>query len=225
MLLAFETVARTASACVSDGATELAYRDLHGREAEIGLVDLLQGLIRDLGAPTHLAVSVGPGSFTGLRIGVIAARTLAWLDDLPVHGVDSLVALALEQGDGLWWTLMPLKRDTTFHGLFEVAGGSVAILEATRADRDADAVVLHPRTRDATAIGPALAAKPALARHWCPGIAIGAAAHLTARGVAKAAASVPAASWRDLLPAYHLEAAPVLQRRATSDVARRTSDL
>jgi tRNA threonylcarbamoyl adenosine modification protein YeaZ len=224
MLLSFETVARTASACLTDGAREVAYRDLAGGEAEVGLVALLDGLIHEIGEPERLAVAVGPGSFTGLRVGVIAARTLAWIDDLPVHGVDSLAALALEQGDGLWWALMPLKRDTSFHALFLVDQGRLTVLAPTRAHLDAETPDLHPRTLEAVAIGPALAAKPDLARRWCPGVALGSPAILTARGVAKAAAQVAPGSWRDVLPAYHLEAAPVLQRRRqTSDVGPRTS--
>ena len=36
-------------------------------------------------------------------------RTLAWTDDLPLCSVPSLAALACQQGDGRWWTLLPLK--------------------------------------------------------------------------------------------------------------------
>src|SRR4051812_6483335 len=132
MLLAFETVARTASACVVDDAgAVIDERDLGGGEAEIGLVSLLDALVRAHGRPSAFAVAVGPGSFTGLRIGVSAARTLAWLEGLPVHPVDALAARALQEGDGLWWVLMPLKRDTSFHGLFEVAGGRCVALAET----------------------------------------------------------------------------------------------
>jgi tRNA threonylcarbamoyl adenosine modification protein YeaZ len=157
-------------------------------------------------------VAAGPGSFTGLRIGITAARTIAWLDGLPVAGVDSLAARAAEAGDGLWWVLLPLKRDTTFHGLFRVSGGAVETLAATMAAPDAASPALHPATAGAVAIGPALVAKPGLSRRWCPEAAEGSAAPLSARGVARAAGL--GGGWEHLLPKYHQEPAPVLQRRA-----------
>jgi tRNA threonylcarbamoyladenosine biosynthesis protein TsaB len=213
MLLAFESIARTASACLMDGeGREVAYADLGGGEAERGLVALLDGLIRTHGRPTALALAAGPGSFTGLRIGVVAARTLGWIEDLPVHAVDSLAARAAEAGDGLWWVLMPLKRDTTFHGLFRVVAGAVETLQGTVASSDAGTPQLHPATAQAVAIGPALAAKPALAQTWCPGIALGDAAGLTARGVARLAPRVQPLAWDRVLPAYHQASAPELQR-------------
>jgi tRNA threonylcarbamoyladenosine biosynthesis protein TsaB len=212
MLLAFECIARSASCVVTDGARELAYADLGGGEAEKGLVRLLDGMLRAHGRPAALGVALGPGSFTGLRIGITAARTLAWIEQLPVHGVDALAALAAERGDGLWWTLLPLKKDTTFHGLFRVSDGRVETLQATCTGLDAHSVTLHPDTAHAVAVGPALAAKPGLAERWCPGIRLGDPAALTARGVARLAPHVPALDWSAILPAYHQQPAPVLQR-------------
>jgi tRNA threonylcarbamoyladenosine biosynthesis protein TsaB len=222
MLLAIETVARSASACVVAGdGRELAFADLAGGETEAGLVPLLDRLIRAHGRPAALALAAGPGSFTGLRIGAVAARTLAWLEGLPVHGVDSLAARAAEAGDGLWWVLVPLKRDTTFHGLFRVAAGRVETIQATAARLDATdcrsvqrGPALHPLTVQATAIGPALASKPGLAERWCPGISLGDVSALTARGVARLAPQVPAVDWEHVLPAYHQASAPELQRAA-----------
>jgi tRNA threonylcarbamoyladenosine biosynthesis protein TsaB len=213
MILAFESVARTASACLVDhDGREIAYRDLNGGEAERGLVSLLDGLIRQYGPVDAVAVAAGPGSFTGLRIGVVAARTLAWMEQLPVHAVDSLAARAAQAGDGLWWVLLPLKRDTTFHGLFRVVGGVVETVQATVASADADTVALHPLTMQAVAIGPALSTKPELAPRWCAGITLGDASPLTARGVARLARQVPAQSWENILPIYHQASAPELQR-------------
>ena len=218
MLLAFESVARTASACLCDDSGRVvAMADSAGREAEIVLVGMLDGLIRAHGLPRALAVAVGPGSFTGLRIAVTAARTLGYLEGLPVHGVDTLVARAMQEGDGLWWVLMPLKRDTTFHALCAVERGVARILAPSIASLDAEVPVLGQEHTGAVAIGPALTTKPQLAGRWCPGIRIGSTAPLSAVGVAAAARGCVPLGWEQILPAYHQEPAPVLQRRQQAE--------
>ncbi|MDO5094010.1 MAG: tRNA (adenosine(37)-N6)-threonylcarbamoyltransferase complex dimerization subunit type 1 TsaB [Propionibacteriaceae bacterium] len=47
----------------------------------------------------QFAVGMGPGPFTGLRVGIVAARTLAFLSGLPVHGVCSLDVIAAQWED------------------------------------------------------------------------------------------------------------------------------
>ncbi|MBD2259510.1 tRNA (adenosine(37)-N6)-threonylcarbamoyltransferase complex dimerization subunit type 1 TsaB [Pseudanabaena sp. FACHB-2040] len=56
------------------------------------LLEFLEG--RPWSDLTFLAVAIGPGGFTGTRIGVVAARTLAQQLDIPLFGVSSLAALA-----------------------------------------------------------------------------------------------------------------------------------
>ena len=56
-----------------------------------------QGLVRqDL---TAIAVGVGPGPFTGLRVGLVTARTLGFVLEIPVYGVCTLDVLAVEAVD------------------------------------------------------------------------------------------------------------------------------
>lgn len=218
MLIAFEAVDRIGSACAYDGRVIDLQRC--AGQAEAHLVPLLDRLMRTHGPVDALAVAAGPGSFTGLRVATLAARTLGWLDALPVHAVDSLAACAAMHGDGLWWVLLPLKRDTTFHGLFAVCDGRVETLQATAACQDGLAPVLHPRTADAIAVGPALGGKPGLAQRWCPGVRCGDDAGPDASGVALLAGHVPPLTCDAVMPLYHQEPAPVLQRAA----ARQASD-
>lgn len=213
-MLACEAVSRSGSAGWDEGDGSPLIRDLGGASAEVVLVQVLDDLIRTKGRPDALAVAAGPGSFTGLRVAVMAIRTLAWIEKLPVHAVDSLVARACEAGPGLWWVLVPLKKDTTFHALVRVHGdGRPEVLAPSTACHDAEVPVVPAAIADAIAIGPALTAKPDLLARWRPGQATASSAGLTALGVLRAARHVDPVDWSRVLPAYLQEPAPVLQRR------------
>jgi tRNA threonylcarbamoyl adenosine modification protein YeaZ len=217
MLIAFEAVDRVGSACAYDGEV----RDFSRcpGQAEAHLLPLVDRLMRDHAPVAALAVAAGPGSFAGLRVASLAARTLGWLDRLPVHAVDSLAACAARQGDGVWWVLLPLKRDTTFHALFDIVAGRLTTLRATCACRDDAKPELHPGTSQAIAIGPALVGKPGLAEAWLPGVRLGDPGGPDARGVAMLADQVPGLPWDRVLPLYHQEPAPVLQRAAAREAS------
>ena len=104
MLLTFDTATPLVTVALHDG--EDVVRELvselpmkHGEQLA-PLIDRAlreQGLVRqDL---TAIGVGVGPGPFTGLRVGLVTARTLALALDLPVYGVCTLDVLALEAHD------------------------------------------------------------------------------------------------------------------------------
>jgi tRNA threonylcarbamoyl adenosine modification protein YeaZ len=103
VLLAFDTATPRVCAAVYDADTDtvlasgVAERPMkHGEQ----LAPLIDGCLRDAGLDrldlTALVVGVGPGPFTGLRVGLVTARTLGYVLDLPVYGVCSLDALAVE---------------------------------------------------------------------------------------------------------------------------------
>jgi tRNA threonylcarbamoyladenosine biosynthesis protein TsaB len=101
VLLAFDTSSPTVTVAVHDGADVVAQlvsaETMRHGEQLTPLVDqaLRQAAItvRDL---TAIAVGVGPGPFTGLRVGLVSARTMAYALQIPVYGVCSLDVLAVE---------------------------------------------------------------------------------------------------------------------------------
>ena len=81
--LALETSAKSVSVAVTENGTLLAqaYQD-RGLTNSVTLMPLLDGMLKTAGLTLDdmdiIAVAQGPGSFTGIRIGVSAAKGLAW---------------------------------------------------------------------------------------------------------------------------------------------------
>ena len=82
-----------------------------------------------------VAVSAGPGSFTGVRIGVSAAKGLAWAADKPCAAVSTLAALARNVSfwDGLVVCAMDARRQQVYNALFEAKDGRLTRLTEDRA--------------------------------------------------------------------------------------------
>ncbi len=93
-ILAFDTATHAATvALVCDGAV-LGERRSQARRVLLDARELLADADIDLSALGGIVVGTGPGSFTGVRIGIAAARGLALALDLPAAGICTLDALA-----------------------------------------------------------------------------------------------------------------------------------
>jgi tRNA threonylcarbamoyladenosine biosynthesis protein TsaB len=100
LVLGIETATRWCGVALWNDDGPVASRAfVNHMELSARLVPTLQSLLadenRDLNDVGGIAVSIGPGSFTGLRIGVATAKTLAQATGKPVVGVETLDALAL----------------------------------------------------------------------------------------------------------------------------------
>ena len=130
LLLAFETSAKSCSAALHDGKGLLAesYQNsglTHSQTLMVMAEDLLKVCGKSAADVTHLAVAAGPGSFTGVRIGVSAAKGFAWGAELPVYGVSTLEAMALGLGvmDGHICCCMDARRKQVYNALFLAENG------------------------------------------------------------------------------------------------------
>lgn len=95
-VLALETSAKSVSVAVTEDGKVLAssYQNI-GLTHSVTLMPLLDGMLKNAGLTLKdmdlLAVAAGPGSFTGLRIGVSALKGLAWAEDKPCCGVSTII--------------------------------------------------------------------------------------------------------------------------------------
>lgn len=104
MLLAFDTATPHVTVALHDGArvvAEYAAPEVmrHGEMLAPGIASVLEqagAISQDV---TAIAVGVGPGPFTGLRVGLVTARTMALALQIPVYGICSLDIVAAEAQD------------------------------------------------------------------------------------------------------------------------------
>jgi len=109
---------------------------------------------------SRICVGVGPGGFTGLRLGIATARALSQGHELPLVGVSSLEALA--RGVEL---ATPKELDLPGHP--EVAGPVLAVLDARRGEVFAAVFRHHRMTMEPAVYTPAeLARRVASRREW-----------------------------------------------------------
>ena len=98
-LLGVETSSLFFSVAAADGSNLLSYRQADSQGlSSLMLTDMIQEALKeaglDLAGLDGFAISIGPGSFTGLRIGVMTVKTLAWALKKPVLPVSSLEVIA-----------------------------------------------------------------------------------------------------------------------------------
>lgn len=130
-LLALETSGRAGSVAALDGTQLLAERTL---DAARGSAATLAPAIRELLVEVHwrttdvqvVAVAAGPGSFTGLRIGVMTAKTLAYALGADVVAVDTLDVIARQAPDNSrpLWAVLDAGRDELFAARYLGNAGS-----------------------------------------------------------------------------------------------------
>jgi tRNA threonylcarbamoyladenosine biosynthesis protein TsaB len=130
VILGFDTATpATAVAVWEEDGRGLEHRDdpLHGqRPAHASrLLALIEEVLEDAGWESidRIAVGVGPGGFTGLRLGIATARALAQARDLPLVGVSSLAALAAGAGDDPTRGAVVAVIDARRGEVFAAAGG------------------------------------------------------------------------------------------------------
>ena len=140
LILAFETSAKAASVALTENGKLLgeSYQNTgltHSQTLMVMAEDLLKQVGKTVNDITNLAVAEGPGSFTGVRIGVAAAKGFAWGREIPCFGISTLEAMAVSLGayEGHICACMDARRNQVYNALFYVNHGAVERVSEDRA--------------------------------------------------------------------------------------------
>ena len=145
LILAFETSAKAASVALTENGKLLGegYQNTgltHSQTLMVMAEDVLKQCGKTAADVEAVAVAEGPGSFTGVRIGVAAAKGFAWGKEIPCYGVSTLEAMAESLGafEGYVCPCMDARRNQVYNALFLAEGGKLTRVTEDRAIALAD---------------------------------------------------------------------------------------
>ena len=171
-ILVIDTATRRATAAaVQDGELLSArYREEPTQHAEM-LIGMVEQVLADVRWPTVdlLAVGMGPGSFTGVRVGMAAAKGFAFARKIPVVGVVSLDAMARAAGGDHWpcVAMVDAKKAEVFIASYGVDG--VRAEGPLHIPRDAVAAWVAGRSGEVTIVGEVVEGLILDTTHWLRG--------------------------------------------------------
>jgi tRNA threonylcarbamoyladenosine biosynthesis protein TsaB len=152
-VLAIDTSTTRISVAIVEDATILVEREDTVAKNRTGVLPLIDAAFADIGMPPRaidaVAVGAGPGSFTGLRIGMATAKGIAFAAQRPLWAVSSLAALvepelARDPG-GLVVGVIDARRGEVYAGAYRAEGGRIVLAGDER--------VLPPAELDALVAG------------------------------------------------------------------------
>ena len=139
-ILAFESSAKAAgTALLEDGSLRAEAYQNSGMTHSCTLMQMAEDMLRTAGLTVQdvdaAAVAAGPGSFTGVRIGVAAAKGFSWGREIACYGVSTLEAMARGAAitDGVFCCCMDARRAQVYNAVFEKTGSELVRLREDRA--------------------------------------------------------------------------------------------
>lgn len=140
LILALESSAKAASvALLRDSEVVAQYSQCCGLTHSCTLLPMVENMLKNTGTAIKdidlMAVAHGPGSFTGIRIGVSTLKGLAWASETPCVGVSTLESMAWHGAlrGGLVCPVMDARRSQVYNALFEIVDGKPQRLTPDRA--------------------------------------------------------------------------------------------
>ena len=138
MLLSLDSSAVTASVALTDGdrviKSEFVNSGLTHSETLLPMVKRVMG-DNEFSSLDAVAITAGPGSFTGVRIGVATVKGIAFAGNIPCYGVSTLEAIAYNFVDEncVVCAVMDARRMQFYNAIFKVENGIVSRITPDRA--------------------------------------------------------------------------------------------
>lgn len=138
-ILNIETTSKNCSVAIAKDGSIVAVREMaelgysHAEKLHVFVKEVLQEARIQLSDLNAVAVSQGPGSYTGLRIGVSAAKGFCLALDIPLIAIDTMEVLArqVKQKDGLIIPLIDARRMEVYSAIFDT---DFQVVNATKAE-------------------------------------------------------------------------------------------
>lgn len=126
-ILNIETATKNCSVSIAANGKTLVCKEIselgysHAEKLHLFIQDVIQEAPISFSQLSAIAVSQGPGSYTGLRIGVSAAKGLSYALQIPLISVDTLLALAhqVSENDGLIIPMIDARRMEVYSAIFD----------------------------------------------------------------------------------------------------------
>ena len=140
LTLSLDTTAKTCSVALSDGELICLFNVNNTLTHSENLIMMIDAVLKTSGKTVSdvgkIALSVGPGSFTGVRIGTAAVKGIAFGKDIKIAPVSTLEALAHNAKDTehLICATMDARRNQTYYAIFVSDEGKIVRLTEDAAD-------------------------------------------------------------------------------------------
>lgn len=132
-LLNIETATKNCSVAIAKSGQIIAFREMaeegysHAEKLHVFIEEALRDALIDMKDLAAVAVSQGPGSYTGLRIGVSAAKGLCFALGIPLIAVDTLAVLAAQAqiAEGVVVPVIDARRMEVYSAIFNAEGQKI----------------------------------------------------------------------------------------------------
>ena len=154
IILNLETATKNCSVSLAENGVVIALKEFndgnfsHAEKLNVFIEDVLKATSKSVSDINAVAISKGPGSFTGLRIGVSSAKGLCFALDVPLISVSTLQSLAMQiqEKDAFVIPMLDARRMEVYSAVFDTENNVVRTIEAEVLNEQSFETFLNKKT-------------------------------------------------------------------------------